>query len=189
MLFGIGADQKKHIVHIEFKQWSNNSVKQLFSTGVFEVTAFVGGQYQILSHPSQQAYNYHRNMINYVPAVSEKGTELKGFAYCCNYTYEGQPNNGIDFVTIVTPNATHYDVAKCFLTAGINVFCEKPLCFTVEQAEDLKAIAEAKNLLLGVAYGYTGYTMSKVMELSCVSVGREKANAARHMILPENFCL
>ena len=93
MLFGVGSDQKKHIIHIELKQWSNNSVKQLFSTGVFEVTAFVGGQYQVLSHPSQQAYNYHRNMINYVPAVSEKGTELEGFAYCYNYTYEGQPND------------------------------------------------------------------------------------------------
>ena len=71
--------------------------------------------------------------------------------------------DGIDFVVIVTPNATHYPVAKCFLEAGINVFCEKPLCFTVEQAEDLKAAAAAKGLLFGVAHAYTGYTMSKVM--------------------------
>lgn len=77
---------------------------------------------------------------------------------------ESKREDGIDFVVIVTPNATHYDVAKCFLAAGINVFCEKPLCFTVEQAEDLKATAEAKGLLFGVAHGYTGYTMSKVMK-------------------------
>ena len=72
--------------------------------------------------------------------------------------------DGIDFVVIVTPNATHYPVAKCFLEAGIHVFCEKPLCFTVEQAEDLKRTSEAKGLLFGVAHAYTGYTMSKVMK-------------------------
>ena len=93
MLFGVGADKKKHVIHIELKQWSNDSVKQLYSTGVFEVTAFVGGKYQILSHPSQQAFNYHQNMINYIPAVSENNTELEGFAYCYNYTYDGRPND------------------------------------------------------------------------------------------------
>ena len=93
MLFGVGADQKKHVIHIELKQWSNESVKQLYSTGVFEVTAFVGGKYQILSHPSQQAFNYHQNMINYIPAVNEEDTELEGFAYCYNYTYDGKPND------------------------------------------------------------------------------------------------
>lgn len=76
---------------------------------------------------------------------------------------EAARTDGIDFVVVVTPNVTHYPVAKCFLEAGINVFCEKPLCFTVEQAENLKKTAEAKNLLFGVAHGYTGYTMSKVM--------------------------
>lgn len=72
--------------------------------------------------------------------------------------------DGIDFVSIVTPNHTHYPVAKAFLEAGINVVCEKPLCFTVAQAEDLKKTAEEKGLLFGVTHGYTGYTMSKVMK-------------------------
>ena len=93
MLFGVGNDNKKHVIHIELKQWSNDSVKQLFDTGVFEVTAFVGGQYQVLAHPSQQALNYHQNIINYIPVISEEKTELEGFAYCYNYTYEGRPND------------------------------------------------------------------------------------------------
>ena len=77
---------------------------------------------------------------------------------------EAAREDGIDFVVIVTPNATHYPVAKAFLEAGIHVFCEKPLCFTVEQAEDLKKTSEEKGLLFGVAHAYTGYTMSKVMK-------------------------
>lgn len=68
----------------------------------------------------------------------------------------------LDFVVITTPNNTHYDIAKAFLDAGFNVVCEKPLCFTVEQAEDLAKTAKEKDLVFGVTYTYTGYTMAKV---------------------------
>ena len=43
----------------------------------------------------------------------------------------------IDFVAICTPNFVHYEIAKCFLEHGIGVMCEKPLCFEVEEAEEL----------------------------------------------------
>jgi predicted dehydrogenase len=62
----------------------------------------------------------------------------------------------------VTPNNTHYEVAKSFLEKGIHVVCEKPLCFTTEQAEDLKRICKEKNLLFCVTYTYTGYNMIKL---------------------------
>ncbi|MDI9520097.1 MAG: Gfo/Idh/MocA family oxidoreductase [Bacillota bacterium] len=71
--------------------------------------------------------------------------------------------DGIDFVTIVTPNVTHYEIAKAFLENGIHVLCEKPLTFTVEQAEELKDLSEKRNLLFGVNYSYTGYVLAKVM--------------------------
>lgn len=57
---------------------------------------------------------------------------------------ESRRPDGIDFVSITTPNNTHYDVAKCFLQHGIHVVCEKPLCFTVEQAQELVALAKEK---------------------------------------------
>jgi len=75
---------------------------------------------------------------------------------------EASRPDGIDFVSIVAPNFLHYEAAKAFLTAGINVMCEKPLCFTVEEAQELKALADEKKLLLGVMYSYTGYVMVKV---------------------------
>lgn len=71
--------------------------------------------------------------------------------------------DGIDLVCITTPNFLHYEIAKCFLEHGINVSCEKPLCFTAEEAEELKALAEAKNLIFAVTYTYPGYAMVKVM--------------------------
>lgn len=70
---------------------------------------------------------------------------------------ESKREDCIDFVSIVTPNDSHYEIAKCFLEHGINVMCDKPLTMNVEQAEDLKKIAEEKDLMIGVTYGYTGY--------------------------------
>lgn len=74
---------------------------------------------------------------------------------------EGSRDEKIDFVSIVTPNNTHYPAARAFLEQGINVLCEKPLTFTVEQAEELASLAEEKGLLLCVNYSYTGYPMVK----------------------------
>ncbi|MDD3794641.1 MAG: Gfo/Idh/MocA family oxidoreductase [Lachnospiraceae bacterium] len=75
---------------------------------------------------------------------------------------EAAREDAIDFVCITTPNATHYEIAKAFLQAGINVACEKPLCFTVEQAEELERLTKEKNLFFAVTYTYTGYNMVKL---------------------------
>lgn len=77
---------------------------------------------------------------------------------------EAAKADGIDFVVITTPNHLHYAVSKAFLEAGIHVVCEKPLCFSVEEADELKTLAETKGLLLGVTYTYVGYAMTKVMK-------------------------
>lgn len=74
---------------------------------------------------------------------------------------ESKREDGIDFVTIAAPNFLHYAVAKEFLIHGIHVLCEKPLSFEVEEAEDLKRIAEEKGLLFAVNYSYSGNNMVK----------------------------
>ena len=74
---------------------------------------------------------------------------------------ESEREDGIDFVSIVTPNFLHYQVAKEFLNHGINVLCEKPLSFEVGEAEELKALAEEKGLYFAVNYSYSGNNMVK----------------------------
>ena len=74
---------------------------------------------------------------------------------------EGAREDKIDYVIISAPNNVHYKAAKAFLENGINVFCEKPLCFEVSEAEDLKKTAEEKGLLFLVNYSYSGNVMVK----------------------------
>jgi predicted dehydrogenase len=65
----------------------------------------------------------------------------------------------IDYCTVVTPNDTHYPVAKAFVEAGIPVLCEKPLTLTLDEAVDLaKAVKKAKVPFV-VAYSYTAFQM------------------------------
>ena len=74
---------------------------------------------------------------------------------------EAAREDGIDFVVVVTPNNTHYQVCKAFLEAGIHVVCDKPLVTESRQAEELKAIADEKGLLFMVTYTYVGHVTSK----------------------------
>lgn len=63
----------------------------------------------------------------------------------------------IDFVAIMTPNNTHYEIAKCFMENGFHIVCDKPLAIGIQEAEELAAIAHEKDLLFGMTYTYTGY--------------------------------
>lgn len=72
---------------------------------------------------------------------------------------EAKREDGIQAVSIATPNATHYEITKAALKAGLHVVCEKPLCFTTGEAEELGVIAKKQNKVVGITYGYAGHQM------------------------------
>lgn len=72
---------------------------------------------------------------------------------------ESKREDGIDFVSIVTPTDTHYAIAKCFLEHGIHVVCDKPICLTLDEGLELQAIAQEKGLEFGVTYTYASYAV------------------------------
>lgn len=74
---------------------------------------------------------------------------------------EGERQDGIDFVTIVTPNAAHYDACKAFLEAGIHVSCDKPVTVSSDQAIELEKLANEKELSFLVTYTYSGHVTAK----------------------------
>ncbi len=76
-------------------------------------------------------------------------------------TAEASREDGIDFVCIVTPNNSHFAIAKTFLEHGIHVVCDKPLTTDYNQAIELSELAKSKGLLFAVTYTYTGYPAVK----------------------------
>ncbi len=69
------------------------------------------------------------------------------------------PGERMDYVTIVTPNDSHYAIAKASLEAGFPVLCEKPLTITVDESLDLVRITRDTGLPFVVAYTYTALPM------------------------------
>lgn len=74
---------------------------------------------------------------------------------------EASREDGIDFAVVVTPNATHYEAVKAFLSKKIAVVCDKPLTFTVAEARELADLAKKHDVLFAVTYTYTGYPAVK----------------------------
>lgn len=69
----------------------------------------------------------------------------------------------IDLVTVATPNSTHFEITKAFLSEGFHVLCEKPMTMTVEEGEEIVEIAKKTGNICAVNYGYTGYSLVRHM--------------------------
>ena len=69
------------------------------------------------------------------------------------------PDEGIDFVSIATPNHMHFPVAKAAIEAGFHVICDKPLTLTLVEAEELAKLVAKSPSVFAVTHNYTGYPL------------------------------
>src|SRR5271155_4395275 len=65
----------------------------------------------------------------------------------------------VDFVSVATPNHTHFEIAKAFAEAGFIVMCDKPLTFDLAQAEELAKVVQKTGVFFGVTHNYTGHPL------------------------------
>lgn len=65
----------------------------------------------------------------------------------------------IDFISVATPNHTHFEISKAAAEAGFNVICDKPLTFDLAQAEELGKVVDKSGVVFAVTHNYTGYPL------------------------------
>jgi len=65
----------------------------------------------------------------------------------------------IDFVTIATPNDTHFEIARTALQAGFDVVCDKPLTIARDEAEHLARLVSETGQVFALTHNYSGYPM------------------------------
>lgn len=70
-------------------------------------------------------------------------------------------NQRLDFVSIVTPNSSHFEIASAFIKKGIHIICDKPLTTTVSDADELVRLVHEHNVVFALTHNYTGYPMVK----------------------------
>jgi len=72
---------------------------------------------------------------------------------------EATRDDGIEAVSIVTPNNVHFPAARAFLDAGIHVICDKPLTATLEDAKALAGLVQKSGKVFVLTHNYSGYPM------------------------------
>jgi predicted dehydrogenase len=72
---------------------------------------------------------------------------------------EAERSDGIDVLAIMTPNDTHYSIARDALASGLDVICDKPLATNLEDALDLVRRVAESGLVFCLTHNYTGYPM------------------------------
>ncbi len=74
---------------------------------------------------------------------------------------ESARTDGIDAISIMTPNDTHYPLAAAALDAGLDVLCDKPVSHDFAQACDLVSRTRASGRLFAIAHAYSAYPMTR----------------------------
>ncbi len=65
----------------------------------------------------------------------------------------------IDFVSVTTPNHTHFEIAKAAVEAGFHVVCDKPMTFDLSEAEQLAQTVDNSPGVFALTHNYTGYPL------------------------------
>ncbi len=89
---------------------------------------------------------------------------------------EANRQDGVDAVMITTPNHVHYDAAGCFVDAGIDVLCDKPLTNIADEAMDLVRRARDAGLVFAVGYVMSCFPMVRQAREIVQSGGIGKIN-------------
>ena len=122
---------------------------------VHRVAARIDGDYELVA-----------GALSSRPEVAEESGRNLGLAQDRIYTsYEDMARaetarpDGIEAVSIVTPNHMHFGPAKAFLEAGIHVICDKPITSTIEDARALASIQPKNGARFLLTHNYTGYPL------------------------------
>jgi predicted dehydrogenase len=75
------------------------------------------------------------------------------------FAAEKAREDGIDFVSVVSPNHHHLPAARAALAAGIPVISDKPATATLAEARELALLVDQAGLPYGLTHTYSGYPL------------------------------
>jgi predicted dehydrogenase len=82
----------------------------------------------------------------------ERAQKAADIYQCAAFTDHRSMIGKVDVVSVAVPTGEHHKVARDFLAAGVDVLLEKPICATLQEADELLELAKAKNLVLQVGF-------------------------------------
>ncbi len=127
--------------------------------------AFIGAVHRLAARMDDQ-YSFIAGALSATPEKAIRSGAALGLDPARVYSdfnqmakREARRKDGIEAVTIVTPNDAHAAPALAFLKAGIHVICDKPLTTTLKEAQKLQTAATKSGKIFALTHNYTGYPM------------------------------
>ncbi len=115
-------------------------------------TAVIGVGYLGRFHAQKYARLAEANLVSVVDINSQRGRQVAKEVNTRALTDYRELIGKVDAVSIVTPTAQHFAIAKQFLSAGVHVLLEKPMTKNLEEADELIATAKKSGAILQVGH-------------------------------------
>lgn len=152
--------------------------------------AFIGAVHRIAARIDDQ-FELVAGALSATPEKAQASGEALGLARIYDdfrqmAIREARRKDGIEAVSIVTPNHVHYAAAREFLKRGIHVICDKPLTSTLADARKMVKAAEASDALFVLTHNYTGYPMVRQAR-AMVAQGDLGAIRVVHVEYPQDW--
>ena len=131
--------------------------------------AFIGAVHR-LSARMDDKYEFVAACLSSTPEKAELSAKELGLDLTRSYSdyktmaeKESQKDDGIQVVSIVTPNHMHAGPAIEFLKKDIHVICDKPMTATIEDAYELIKVIKSSNAHFFLTHNYSGYPVIREM--------------------------
>ena len=131
--------------------------------------AFIGAVHR-LSARMDDKYEFVAGCLSSTPEKAELSAKELGLDLTRSYPdyktmaeKESQRDDGIEVVSIVTPNHMHAGPAIEFLQKDIHVICDKPMTATMDDAHDLMSAIQSSKAHFFLTHNYSGYPVIREM--------------------------
>lgn len=115
-------------------------------------TAVVGAGKMGKIHAKVYSKLDNADLVGIADNTMERAAALAEQFGCAAYCDPAALIGKVDAVTISTPTAAHFELAKFFIEHGIPVLIEKPLATTAQQGIEIVRLAKEKNVIVAVGH-------------------------------------
>ena len=131
--------------------------------------AFIGAVHRIAARIDDQ-YELVAGALSSTPDKARRSGAALGLApdrvyddFASLAKAEAARPDGVEAVSIVTPNHVHAPAAIALLEAGLHVICDKPLTVSLADAKRMQAAVAASGRIFALTHNYTGYPLVRCM--------------------------
>ena len=131
--------------------------------------AFIGAVHRIAARLDDQ-YELVAGALSSPPDKARRSGAALGLApdrvyddFASLAKAEAARPDGVEAVSIVTPNHVHAPAAIALLEAGLHVICDKPLTVSLADAKRMQAAVAASGRIFALTHNYTGYPLVRCM--------------------------